>query len=720
MISDELMIVVPDDTSMPVDDVRPAVDRQHHRRQRNATRMLVGTLTRRTSLLPPPPAVDHHPAGPLPVQEASPENAAESSVSRVKKKIKQKRTWDDEPEAQASEVLQNATVTSKRPDRIKTRRRLVQVPPSSTTRALRTAASTVPAVVQDDPYYDFGKKIRHVTSSTIGVVVVDGPAVEPDVRTPPKPTKAVTPEDDRDTGGAGADVQAPAAVRIRTMQQQQQQSPSNHRAHPNGPRRSTPTTPSDECVFPRFVRRNNKSRSQRDVVNRCTPGPAPEPDVTRTTRILSTVVTSVSSVVKGGPNQKKNDTLDEVTSSDAADDDYQPTPSSSPGHPKYFRNRYRNITLPEYLEITRVNQRRLNNNSVTTAVTEAATRPTFAKVTTPPGSSTEVTAVASSSSSSSTSLSSSSSSTVNGDSTETLMDGGATTADDNDDDDDSRSLPVDSHPSPSSSSLPPTDLQDFIYLRHNGTSMERSPPVVHTADHTTASEARQRRPPPPPPSRNVTATRPTTEHDVGVVYPDGLAASTYLLTFLAVVPLVLVIAFAFRLAVRRKRKKVFDSSEYSSEYNRSPLDFNTITSSPITTKLPRVPQHIVWDAEKTAAATSSPLPGAVQQQPPPLPPANTRWEFPRDKLRLQTILGQGNFGQVWKAEADDISGHEGLTRLVAVKMVKEDAASREREDLIRELSIMQHLGSHPNVVTLLGCCTEKGELPNNVRHTLQV
>lgn len=27
-------------------------------------------------------------------------------------------------------------------------------------------------------------------------------------------------------------------------------------------------------------------------------------------------------------------------------------------------------------------------------------------------------------------------------------------------------------------------------------------------------------------------------------------------------------------------------------------------------------------------------------------PAPTRWEFPRDKLRLQTLLGQGNFGQV--------------------------------------------------------------------------
>lgn len=688
-LDDQLMIVVPD-SDMSADEVRPTVDHQYHRRQRNGTRLLVGALTRRTSLAPPPPAVDHYP-----VQEVSPENVTESSVPRVKKKIKQKRTWD-EPEAQASELLQNTT-TSKRPDRIKTRRRLVQVPSSSTARALRTA--TVPGVqslLQDDPYYDFGKKIRHVLPSSSTVSVIDGSTVvESEVQTLIKSTKA-TSDDDR---VIGAEVDAPqvpvTAVRIRTMQQQQQQSLSNHRAHPNGPRRSTPTTPSDECVFPRFIRRNNKSRSQRDLTTRCMPGPAAESDVTRTTRILSTVVTSVSSVVKGVQHQKKNDTVTEIT--DDTNDDYQPTPSS--GHPKYFRNRYRNITLPEYLEITRVNQRRLsNNNNVTVNTTEAVVRPTFAKVTVAPSSSsTKVT----------TDTMSWSSSTVGDDSTETLMDGDPTTVDDNDDD--SRSLPIDGHPSSSSSSsssLPPTDLQDFIYLQHNGTSTERLPAVpAVVVDHTITTEARQRRPSlSPSPPRNVTV-KPSTEHDVGVVYPDGLAVSTYLLTFLAVVPLVLVIAFAFRLAIRRKKKKVFDSSEYSSEYNRSPLDFNTITSSPITTKLPRVSQHIIWDAEKTVAST----PAGVLAQLPPFPGTNSRWEFPRDKLRLQTILGQGNFGQVWKAEADDISGHEGLTRLVAVKMVKEDAASREREDLIRELSIMQHLGSHPNVVTLLGCCTEKGE-----------
>ena len=34
------------------------------------------------------------------------------------------------------------------------------------------------------------------------------------------------------------------------------------------------------------------------------------------------------------------------------------------------------------------------------------------------------------------------------------------------------------------------------------------------------------------------------------------------------------------------------------------------------------------------------------EKPPPPSSQESRWEFPRDKLRLQTVLGQGNFGQV--------------------------------------------------------------------------
>ncbi|CAH1401085.1 unnamed protein product [Nezara viridula] len=178
---------------------------------------------------------------------------------------------------------------------------------------------------------------------------------------------------------------------------------------------------------------------------------------------------------------------------------------------------------------------------------------------------------------------------------------------------------------------------------------------------------------------------------VGVAYPESqIGLVTYVLAALALIPLILGLSVLVRQIFRKSKKKVLDESEYSSEYNRTPLP----------TKLPRVPPHINWEAEKQTSHTTQTVAVA-----PAIPV--TKWEFSRDKLRLQTVLGQGNFGQVWKAEADDLSGHEGSTRLVAVKTVKEGASLREKEDLLRELGIMQELGAHPNVVTLLGCCTDK-------------
>lgn len=81
-------------------------------------------------------------------------------------------------------------------------------------------------------------------------------------------------------------------------------------------------------------------------------------------------------------------------------------------------------------------------------------------------------------------------------------------------------------------------------------------------------------------------------------------------------------------------------------------------------------------------------------------------EFDRSNLRFKSLLGEGNFGQVWKAEADDLSGHLGTTRIVAVKTVR---AGSSQNGLKEEAQIMRKLGSHPNVVTLLGACTETGE-----------
>ncbi|XP_057374868.1 fibroblast growth factor receptor-like [Daphnia carinata] len=82
------------------------------------------------------------------------------------------------------------------------------------------------------------------------------------------------------------------------------------------------------------------------------------------------------------------------------------------------------------------------------------------------------------------------------------------------------------------------------------------------------------------------------------------------------------------------------------------------------------------------------------------------WEFPRHRLHVISILGEGCFGQVWKCQALNIAGLEGSS-FVAVKTLKESAGDKERQDLLKELQVMKSLKPHPNIVTLFGCCTDK-------------
>lgn len=80
-------------------------------------------------------------------------------------------------------------------------------------------------------------------------------------------------------------------------------------------------------------------------------------------------------------------------------------------------------------------------------------------------------------------------------------------------------------------------------------------------------------------------------------------------------------------------------------------------------------------------------------------------DFNRNNLRFKSLLGEGNFGQVWKAEADNLTGHMGTTRIVAVKT---ERVNNGQGGLKAECEIMRKLGSHSNVVTLLGACVEQG------------
>ncbi len=67
----------------------------------------------------------------------------------------------------------------------------------------------------------------------------------------------------------------------------------------------------------------------------------------------------------------------------------------------------------------------------------------------------------------------------------------------------------------------------------------------------------------------------------------------------------------------------------------------------------------------------------------------------------------GCFGRVVKGEAVGIKGSGETVKTVAVKMVRSVTNVAALEALVSELKILIHLGSHMNVVNLLGACTKK-------------
>ncbi|KAK0056495.1 proto-oncogene tyrosine-protein kinase receptor Ret [Biomphalaria pfeifferi] len=85
-----------------------------------------------------------------------------------------------------------------------------------------------------------------------------------------------------------------------------------------------------------------------------------------------------------------------------------------------------------------------------------------------------------------------------------------------------------------------------------------------------------------------------------------------------------------------------------------------------------------------------------------------KWEFPRCYLTIEHVIGEGEFGQVVRAQAFMLNGQEGNT-VVAVKMLKPDASGAEYQDLVSEFQLLKEV-DHPNVIKLLGVCTQKGPL----------
>lgn len=84
--------------------------------------------------------------------------------------------------------------------------------------------------------------------------------------------------------------------------------------------------------------------------------------------------------------------------------------------------------------------------------------------------------------------------------------------------------------------------------------------------------------------------------------------------------------------------------------------------------------------------------------------APKQWQYDRNKLCLGDLLGEGQFGAVYKAHAPGIVEGSSIS-IVAAKMLKESATDSDHADFLSELELMMEIECHPNVVAFLGMCT---------------
>ncbi|XP_064632824.1 slit homolog 1 protein-like isoform X2 [Lineus longissimus] len=86
-----------------------------------------------------------------------------------------------------------------------------------------------------------------------------------------------------------------------------------------------------------------------------------------------------------------------------------------------------------------------------------------------------------------------------------------------------------------------------------------------------------------------------------------------------------------------------------------------------------------------------------------------KWVINRKNIQFGPLIGQGAFGQVFAATVSSLHGSQTPVQ-VAVKKLRGDATAEEREALRTELEQMMYVGEHPNVINLIGACTQSGRL----------
>ncbi|CAB4065285.1 FGFR1 [Lepeophtheirus salmonis] len=185
----------------------------------------------------------------------------------------------------------------------------------------------------------------------------------------------------------------------------------------------------------------------------------------------------------------------------------------------------------------------------------------------------------------------------------------------------------------------------------------------------------------------------------------GFDVSTGMITVVEELPEHQSILFTFILIVtcalfwraesaRRKKKNTISVFGYTKQIKVNHIN----TTSPENSIAPDVTLKKIRSQPKVDSTTGVPFTSEYEFD------VDEAWELPIEQLTLGGILGEGNFGKVFKANMNN--SKSGTCHEVAVKMLKEGHTDSDVIDLVKEVEIMKKVGSHENVLSLVGVCTK--------------